>query len=32
MEDRMFSLQFTPADDKPYKQFVKMMEEGKRHA
>ena len=32
MEDRMFSLQYTPSDDKPYKQFVKMMEEGKRNA
>ncbi len=31
-EDRMFSVQYAPADDKPYKQFVKMMEEGKRNA
>ena len=31
-EDHMFSLQYTPADEKPYKQFVKMMEEAKRNA
>lgn len=32
MQDQMFSLQYTPSDDKPYKQFTKMMEEGKRNA
>ena len=32
MEDHMFSVQYAPADDKPYKQFVKMMEEAKRNA
>ena len=31
-EDHMFSLQYTPADEKPYKQFVKMMEEAKHNA
>ena len=31
-EDHMFSLQYTPVDEKPYKQFVKMMEEAKRNA
>ena len=30
-EDNMFSLQYAPVDDKPYKQFTKMMEE-KRNA
>ena len=28
-EDRMFSLQYAPVDDKPYKQFTKMMEENR---
>ena len=32
MKDQLFSVQFTPVDDKPYRQFVKMMEEGKRNA
>ena len=31
-EDRMFSVQYAPVDDKLYKQFTKMMEEGKRNA
>ena len=31
-EDNMFSLQYAPTDEKPYKQFVKMMEEAKRNA
>jgi len=31
-EDHMFSLQYTPVDEKPYKQFVKMMEEAKHNA
>jgi len=32
MKDRMFSVQYAPADDKLYKQFTAMMEEGKRNA
>lgn len=32
VEDHMFSLQHVPADEKPYMQFVKMMEEAKRNA
>ena len=31
-QDRLFCLQYTPVDDKPYRKFVKMMEEGKRNA
>jgi len=31
-EDRMFTLQYAPVDDKPYKQFIQMMEEGKHNA
>ncbi len=31
-EDRMFSLQYTPADEAPYKQFIQLMEEAKRNA
>lgn len=32
MEDRMFSLQYDPSDETPYKQFIQMMEEAKRNA
>jgi carbamoyl-phosphate synthase small subunit len=32
LKDRMFSVQYAPVDDKLYKQFTAMMEEGKRNA
>lgn len=32
MRDRMFSIQYDPADNTPYKQFIQMMEEAKRNA